>query len=241
MATAGYEAYVYGPNSSSDDLLMVVDSTGAVTHRLLEGPAPHMVLADEDTSKASSDPNRVEWLLGDNQQTVRDQVNDAGTLTDHLVYDSYGNVVSQTTPSNAPRFQYTGMQSDAESGLLYDFKRYYDPKNGLGSGRLSSIRWSQSCADSDIIRSLATFLPSFHGIVSTASHVGCFRLFFISCGRSKFVLAKILCRAVPKAQYASPQDLRVSRAPSLRKLRLQHHDGDPEGSQLSAMHQAGCP
>ena len=130
MPKAGFEAYVYGPNSSSDDLLLVVDSTTAVTHRILEGPQPHMVLADEDTSKLTSDPNRVQWLLGDNQQTVRDQVNDAGTLTDHLVYDSYGNVVTQTPGASAPRFQYTGMQADNESGMLFDFRRYYDPKTG---------------------------------------------------------------------------------------------------------------
>src|SRR6202035_5604332 len=53
-----------------------------------------------------------------------------GVLIDHLIYDSYGNVISQSNPSAAPRFGYTGMQVDSESGLLFDFRRYYDPKDG---------------------------------------------------------------------------------------------------------------
>src|SRR5262249_54882713 len=76
------------------------------------------------------DPARVQWLLGDGQQSVRDVMGNDGSLLDHLTYDAFGNVVNQTNANNAPRFQFTGMQKDDETGLLFDFRRYYDPKNG---------------------------------------------------------------------------------------------------------------
>jgi RHS repeat-associated protein len=111
-------------------MVLVMDGTGAVTHRILEGPNPDEELADEDASKSSSDPTAVTWLLGDNQQSVKDVVYSDGSEADHISYDSFGNIIGQSAPSAQPRFGYTGMQTDTESGLLYDNARYYDPITG---------------------------------------------------------------------------------------------------------------
>ena len=42
----------------------------------------------------------------------------------------FGNIVSQTSPSNQPRFAYSGMQLDPATGLYYDSARYYDAGTG---------------------------------------------------------------------------------------------------------------
>ena len=70
------------------------------------------------------------WLLADQQGSVRDVIDDSGAVVDHIVYDSYGNILSQTSSENQPRFAYAGMQLDAAMGLYYDHARYYDAGTG---------------------------------------------------------------------------------------------------------------
>ena len=55
---------------------------------------------------------------------------DAGTVLDHVMFDSFGNMQSQSSAADASRFGYTGQQQDAETGLEYDHARYYDPSTG---------------------------------------------------------------------------------------------------------------
>ena len=70
------------------------------------------------------------WLLADQQGSVRDVIDDSGAVVDHIVYDSYGNILSQTSSENQPRFTYAGMQLDAAMGLYYDHAQYYDAGTG---------------------------------------------------------------------------------------------------------------
>lgn len=121
-----FERYTYDGSA----MVLVMDGSGAVTHRILQGPNPDQELADEDASKSSTDPTAVTWLLGDNQGSIKDVVYGNGTEADHISYDSFGNVIGQRGASAAPRFGFTGMQTDAESGLLYDNARYYDTFTG---------------------------------------------------------------------------------------------------------------
>jgi RHS repeat-associated protein len=51
-------------------------------------------------------------------------------VTDHIVYDPYGNILSQTNPANQPRFGFDGMQLDQATGSYYDNARYYDSSTG---------------------------------------------------------------------------------------------------------------
>jgi RHS repeat-associated protein len=62
--------------------------------------------------------------------SVRDIVNTSGTAIDHIAYDSYGNIVTETNVSNGDRFKYAGMEYDAAIGQYFDRARSFDPLTG---------------------------------------------------------------------------------------------------------------
>ena len=97
-----------------------------VVQRELNGPAVDQVFASEspDTSGTSSTQG-VTWFLTDNLGTVRDvvaydTVHGTTSVVDHLVYDGFGNLTSQTPSAAPPRFTYTGQRFDSLTGLYYD-------------------------------------------------------------------------------------------------------------------------
>ena len=53
-----------------------------------------------------------------------------GSELDHIVYDSFGNIVTETDPAEGDRFTFAGMQFDATIGLFYDHARVYDATDG---------------------------------------------------------------------------------------------------------------
>jgi RHS repeat-associated protein len=61
---------------------------------------------------------------------VRDVVDDSGTVLNHVVYDAFGGVTSQTDESVVFRYGYTARELDAESGLQYNRARYLDSFTG---------------------------------------------------------------------------------------------------------------
>ena len=99
-------------------------------HRLLWGPNVDQILADE------TDSGDVNWALTDHLNTVRDwaQYNDATDTTsivNHIAYDAYGNILSETTPSlDAIDLYYTARYFDDATGLQYNTNRWYDPATG---------------------------------------------------------------------------------------------------------------
>jgi RHS repeat-associated protein len=131
------ESYVY----DGANIVLVLNSAGSVTNRYLQGPGVDQVLADEQVTSASQTPNTVLWALSDNQGTVRDWAQKNTTtgqtqIVDHIVYDAYGQIVSQTNPqthlaaTNKIRFGYTGQIWDADAKLYYYRARWYDPHIG---------------------------------------------------------------------------------------------------------------
>jgi len=122
-------------------VMNVVNGYANVVERELYGPAVDQVLASEfppavpsGGGPQSSGP--VNWLLGDNQGTIRDVATYNGTTTgivNHLVFDSFGQFAweSSSLPANQTRFTYAGMQLDPVSGLYYDNARWYDALNGV--------------------------------------------------------------------------------------------------------------
>ena len=62
---------------------------------------------------------QVLWALADNQVTVHDLIDSTGTNQNHILYDSYGQVASETNLAVDHRFGYTGRELDKETGLDY--------------------------------------------------------------------------------------------------------------------------
>ena len=89
---AGTQHYVF----DGKNMVLAFDVNDNLTDRYLWGPAVDQVLADENYSNpTSANPtsigNNTLWALGDNQNTVRDLVNDAGRWTN----------ISPTRPSDS--------------------------------------------------------------------------------------------------------------------------------------------
>ena len=70
------------------------------------------------------------WYLTDKLDSVRDDVSSSGSVLDHVVYDSFGNVLTETNATNGDRFKFTGMEYDATTGVFFDRARYYDAETG---------------------------------------------------------------------------------------------------------------
>jgi RHS repeat-associated protein len=118
-APAQVERMVY----DGDNIALTFDETGNQTHRYLYGPGVDQILADETQTT-------VNWALVDNLGTVRDVIDSQGVVLNHLVYDSFGQVQSETNTSFDFRYGYTGRERDQETGLNYNRARYYDTATG---------------------------------------------------------------------------------------------------------------
>ena len=99
---------------------------GSSAHRYFHGPYDEL-FADEDAL------GEVLWALSDRQGTVRDlagydAATDTTTVVNHRVYDSFGDLVSETDPAKTTLAGYTGQELDSETGLVW-----YD--DGTGGGR----------------------------------------------------------------------------------------------------------
>jgi RHS repeat-associated protein len=112
------ERYVIDQNQ----IALVFDGSGVQKSRYFYGTQIDQVLAEE------SDP-QVHWFLADNQGTVKDVVDNTGAVIDHITYDSFGRIVSQTSPVDL-RFAYTGREWDGETSQYYYRARYYDAAVG---------------------------------------------------------------------------------------------------------------
>jgi RHS repeat-associated protein len=108
------ERYVLDRNQ----IALVFNGQGVQKSRYLYGIQVDQVLAEESGTQ-------VRWFLADHQGTIRDVVDNAGTVIDHITYDSFGQIVSQTNPIEL-RFTYTGREWDGETGQYYYRARYYD-------------------------------------------------------------------------------------------------------------------
>lgn len=104
---------------------LVFDESGNLTQRYLYGPQIDQVLAQEDTQTGE-----VLWALTDHQGTVRDVINNDGEVVNHITYDSFGQITSETNADVNFRFGFTGRDVDEETDLYYYRARYYDPEVG---------------------------------------------------------------------------------------------------------------
>jgi RHS repeat-associated protein len=95
-------------------------SSGSLAMRYLSAPAVDQVLGQTSAGGVTS------WYITDKLGSVQDVVSPNGNILDHVVYDSFGNITSQTNASDDVRFGFAGMEYDSTTGLYYDHARYYD-------------------------------------------------------------------------------------------------------------------
>ena len=128
---AGGEVATHFVYDREDVILDFTDSDGSgpiapvLAVRYLHGPGADMILAQEDVVAST-----VLWLLTDHLGTTRDLVDASGGLVNHIKYDSFGNVVSQTNANQSTRYLYTGRELETETGLYYYRARFYDSTLG---------------------------------------------------------------------------------------------------------------
>ncbi|MFM8217930.1 MAG: RHS repeat-associated core domain-containing protein, partial [Planctomycetaceae bacterium] len=85
----------------------------------------------------------VIWSLADRMGPVdlvqHDTNTGATTLVNHIQYDIFGQLLSETHPTPPPWFGYTGREWDSAAGLSYYRARWYDPRAGrfISEGPLS--------------------------------------------------------------------------------------------------------
>lgn len=106
------------------DVWAVLNSSNTLVDRYMHGDLVDQVFATIDES---NDPY---WLLTDHLVSVRDIVDDSGTVVKTVAYDGYGNIISQSGTGNLGRYAWTGREIDTETGLRYNRARYYDPTIG---------------------------------------------------------------------------------------------------------------
>jgi RHS repeat-associated protein len=84
---------------------------------------------DQLFARLDANPVTITWYLTDNVGSIRQLVDNAGTVQDTVTYgDSYGNNPSDS--GRGARFKFTGREYDSETGLYYYRARYYDPAVG---------------------------------------------------------------------------------------------------------------
>ncbi len=115
---------VYNGTSPDANPYADFNGTGGVTVRYLDGLAVNELFA-----RTSSGGN-LAWYLTDQLGSVTDLVSSSGTDLDHIVYDPYGNIVTETDSSNGDRFKFAGIEYDSTTGIYYDHARYYDAAIG---------------------------------------------------------------------------------------------------------------
>jgi RHS repeat-associated protein len=119
-ATASVERFAYNGTQAWAEF----SDNNALVTRYLSETGDTAPLAGELPSGV------VSWYLTDALGSVRDIVNDDGVIVDHIDYDAYGNMVSQTNPSESGQYLFAGMQFIAVVGIYYDHARDYDPETG---------------------------------------------------------------------------------------------------------------
>jgi uncharacterized protein RhaS with RHS repeats len=84
-------------------------------------------------------------MLTDHLETVRDLVNNSGTIVNHFTYDSFGKVLT-TSGTVDTCYKFTGRELDAETGLYYYRARYFDANVGrfIGQSLLLAVFCSRS-------------------------------------------------------------------------------------------------
>ncbi len=148
---------VYDGPSADANPYADFNGSGSMTVRYLFGPTVVNGAVTTGILARTSSGGTTAWYLTDKLGSVRDIVSSTGTELDHIVYDSFGNIVTETNASNGDRFKFAGMQYDATTGQYFDHARWY----GVGTGRfLRPDSKSFSAGDPNLYRYVGNSSPN---------------------------------------------------------------------------------
>ncbi len=111
------------------------NGSGTLEERYQSGPGMVDGAVVDELLARTSASGTTAWYLTDKLDSVRDIVSSSGTELDHIVYDSFGNIVTETNASDGDRFKFAGMEYDSTTGRYYDRARGYDPTTGRFMGQ----------------------------------------------------------------------------------------------------------
>ena len=133
------ESYIYDGlreerGSAGDHILLRFDDSENVTGRYLHGPDVDQILAGEKVTGLTVE-GHVLWALTDHLGSVHDlaeydAVSGDTSIVNHIVYDAFGRIVSETDAAFDFLYGFTGRERDTESDLQYNRARYYDAATG---------------------------------------------------------------------------------------------------------------
>ena len=114
------------------DPIMDFNGSGSLEMRYLNGPTGDLV----DTVIArESAGGTIAWYLPDRLGTIRDLINNSGSIIDHVDYSAFGTQLDESSPSNGDRMMgFAGMERDTVTGLNLAVNRVQNP----GTGRWTS-------------------------------------------------------------------------------------------------------
>jgi len=118
--TTVVENYVY----DGDQLVAVMNATGAIQHEYFNGSSLDQVFADQTVLSG------VLWPLEDRTGAARDVISTAGVVLDHRTLDSFGNISSRSGAWIDYDQFFSGLFYDADSQLYYARARWYDATSG---------------------------------------------------------------------------------------------------------------
>jgi RHS repeat-associated protein len=125
------------------------NGSGNLTVRYLSAPGVFTGTLTSVILGRTTSSGTTAWYLTDRLGSVRDVVSTSGSELDHVVYDSFGNIVTETNASNGDRFKFAGMESDSATGQYYDRARDYNS----GIGRFTALdRSGFSAGDPNLYR-----------------------------------------------------------------------------------------
>ena len=110
------------------------NGSGTLQERYLFGPGVVTGAVVDELLARTSSGGTTAWYLPDQLGSVRDIVSTAGTELDHVVYDSFGNILTETNAANGDRFKFAGMEYDSATLQYYDRARGYDSSIGRFTG-----------------------------------------------------------------------------------------------------------
>jgi RHS repeat-associated protein len=110
------------------------NGSGTLTERYMHGPGVvNGAVVDELLARTSSGGTTA-WYLTDKLGSVDNIVSSSGTVLDTIVYDSFGNITTESNASNGDRLKFTGMEYDSTTGQYDDHARDYDQTLGRFTG-----------------------------------------------------------------------------------------------------------